>query len=278
MYETYWGLSRPPFPAAIEPDAFVGCLPHQTALLKLRYCVESRLGAAALTGDIGSGKTTLAMQLARELPEPFGPFIHVVFPRMGPAELMAWLAVELGADEQLLEQSGAGVESVLRPLQDQLAAWTARGRHPVLLIDEAHLLDNSRVLETLTLLLNFRTPPGIDFTLMLVGQTALSGILTRVPHLGNRLALSAQLRPLSHDETVDYVSARLAAAGCDREPFAADALATIHTLSGGLPRTIHRLCDLSLLVGYADGLDPIRGSHVHEVAIELPQASLARAC
>lgn len=278
MYETYWGLSRPPFPAALEPDTFVRCLPHQAALLKLRYCVESRLGAAALTGDIGSGKTTLATQLTRELSEPFGPFVHVVFPRLGPAELLAWLAVELGADEQLLEEAGAGVESVLRPLQDQLATWAARGRHPVLLIDEAHLLDNAQILETLTLLLNFRTPPGIDFTLLLVGQPALSGILTRVPHLGNRLALAAHLRPLSQDETADYIASRLTAAGCDREPFAPDAITTIHTLAGGLPRAIHRLCDLSLLVGYADGLDPIRGSHVHDVAIELPRAALARVC
>ena len=98
-----------------------------------------------------------------------------------------------------------------------------------------------------------------------------------MPQLSDRLSLVSQLPPLSQSETADYVSGRLAAAGCTRTPFAPDALATLHALSGGTPRAIGRLCDLALLVGYADGLDTIRGDHIHDVALELPRAVLRQA-
>ena len=276
MYESYWGLSRPPFPAGPDAEGFIACHPHNAALLKLRYTVESSLGVAALTGEIGSGKTTVASRLSDELADPYGPFVHVVFPRLSPSELIGWLAVELGADEQLLETTGESLDGVLRVLRDRLGDWSTRGQHPVLVVDEAHLLKNSPMLEVLMLLLNFRDSSGIDFTLLLVGHTSLSGLLTRVPQLADRLALVAHLPPLTGDETSEYIAGRLAFAGLAESPFAPDALAAIHTLTGGVPRAIGRLCDLALLVGYADGLTSIRADHIHDVALELPRTALKR--
>ena len=277
MYRSYWGLSRPPFPAGPDTEGFVSCHPHQAALLKLRHTVEAGLGAAALIGEIGTGKTTVATRLSEELSESFEPFVHVVFPRLNTAELIAWMAVELGADEHLLETADEGADVALRVMRDQLTEWSRRDRQPVLVIDEAHVLKNSSTLEVLTLLLNFRDPPRIDFTLLLVGHTSLSGLLSRVPQLADRLSLVAQLPPLTQSETAEYVNGRLAAAGCTRTPFAPDAVAALHALSGGTPRAIGRLCDLALLVGYADGLETIRGDHIHDVALELPRAVLRQA-
>ena len=277
MYRNYWGLSRPPFPAGPDTGGFVTCYPHRAALLKLRHTIEAGLGAAALIGEIGTGKTTVVTRLGEELSETFEPFVHVVFPLLNTAELIAWMAVELGADEHLLETADDGADVALRVMRDQLTKWSGRDRHPVLVIDEAHVLNNSSTLEVLTLLLNFRNPPRIDFTLLLIGHTSLAGLLSRVPQLSDRLSLVSQLPPLSQSETADYVSGRLAAAGCTRTPFAPDALATLHALSGGTPRAIGRLCDLALLVGYADGLDTIRGEHIHDVALELPRAVLRQA-
>ena len=277
MYRSYWGLSRPPFPAGPDTEGFVTCHPHRAALLKLQHTVEAGLGAAALIGEIGTGKTTVASRLGQELSEAFEPFVHVVFPRLSTAELIAWMAVELGADEHLLETADEGADVALRVMRDQLAEWSRRDRQPVLVIDEAHVLNHSSTLEVLTLLLNFRDPPRIDFTLLLVGHTSLSGLLSRVPQLADRLSLVSQLPPLSQSETADYVNGRLASAGCTRTPFAPDALATLHALSGGTPRAIGRLCDLALLVGYADGLETIRGDHIHDVSLELPRAVLRQA-
>ena len=277
MYRSYWGLSRPPFPAGPDTGGFVTCYPHRAALLKLRHTIEAGLGAAALIGEIGTGKTTVVTRLGEELSETFEPFVHVVFPLLNTAELIAWMAVELGADQHLLETADDGADVALRVMRDQLTKWSGRDRHPVLVIDEAHVLNNSSTLEVLTLLLNFRNPPRIDFTLLLIGHTSLAGLLSRVPQLSDRLSLVSQLPPLSQSETADYVSGRLAAAGCTRTPFAPDALATLHALSGGTPRAIGRLCDLALLVGYADGLDTIRGDHIHDVALELPRAVLRQA-
>jgi general secretion pathway protein A len=276
MYESYWGLSRPPFPASPDAEGFIPCHPHQVALLKLRYTIESGLGVAALTGEIGAGKTTVVGRLASELSEQFGPYVHVVFPSLSPGELLGWLAVELGADEHLLETTEEGLDTVLRVLRDRLRDWSARGQHPVLIVDEAHLLKNSAMLEVLMLLLNFRDSPGIDFTLLLVGHTSLSGLLTRVPQLAERLALVAHLPSLDAGETNDYIAGRLDRAGSADVPFAPDALAAIHSLTGGVPRAIGRLCDLALLVGYADGLTAIRADHVHDVALELPRTALKR--
>ena len=276
MYESYWGLSRPPFPAGPDPGGFVACHSHQAALLKLRYTVESSLGVAALTGDIGSGKTTVVGRLADELGEPFGPFVHVVFPRLSPRQLIAWLAVELGADESMVERSEMGLDLVLRVLRDRLIDWTTRQRHPVLVVDEAHLLGNSTILELLMLLLNFRDEADINFTLLLVGHSSLSALLTRVPQLADRLALVAHLPSLGADETGRYIVGRLQTAGCSKIPFEPNALAAIHSLTGGVPRAIGRLCDLSLLVGYADGLGTIQAEDVQNVALELPRTALKR--
>jgi len=276
MYESYWGLSRPPFPAGPDTAGFVACHPHQAALLKMRYTIESRLGAAALTGEIGSGKTTVASRLADELDAPHGPFIHLVFPRLSPGELIGWFAVELGADEHMLETTTEGLDTVLRVLRDRLADWATRGQHPVLIVDEAHLLKNSPILEVLMLLLNFRDSPGIEFTLLLVGHTSLSGLLTRAPQLAERLAMVTHLPSLTADETTQYITGRLARADSEKAPFAPDALAAIHALTGGVPRAISRLCDLALLVGYAEGLASIRADHIHDVALELPGEALKR--
>ena len=277
MYRNYWGLSRPPFPAGPDTGGFVTCPPHRAALLKLRHTIEAGLGAAALIGEIGTGKTTVVTRLGEELSETFEPFVHVVFPLLNTAELIAWMAVELGADQHLLETADDGADVALRVQRNQLTEWSRRDRHPVLVIDEAHVLNNSSTLKILTLLLNCRIPPRIAFALLLIGHTSLAGLLSRVPQLSDRLSLVSQLPPLSQSETADYVSGRLAAAGCTRTPFAPDALATLHALSGGTPRAIGRLCDLALLVGYADGLDTIRGDHIHDVALELPRAVLRQA-
>ncbi|MGH7202786.1 MAG: ExeA family protein, partial [Planctomycetaceae bacterium] len=168
MYEQYWGLQRSPFESHCDTSFAYRSQTHQTALLKMRYVLEGRLGAGMLVGGTGCGKTFLGHLLAAEVPERFGPFVHVVFPRLSADELLSYLATQLGAEEP-----GDGLDRTLRALEGQLAWHAEHNCHPVLLIDDAHLIDDSSVFETLQLLLNFQQTAPAAFSLLLVGDRTL---------------------------------------------------------------------------------------------------------
>jgi type II secretory pathway predicted ATPase ExeA len=139
----------------------------------------------------------------------------------------------------------------------------------VIVVDEAQLLEDGGLLEPLRLLLNL-TPDGRPgFTLLLVGQPSVLAMVARHGALDERLDMKAFLPALTADETEAYVAHRLDAAGATREIFTADALTTVHPLTGGVPRRINRLCDLALLVGYANGAHEIDDSDLHAVQDEL---------
>lgn len=273
MYETYWKLAQKPFDAGVDPRAYYPAETHQAALARLRYAIENRRGAALLTGPSGTGKTLLVRLLFEQLDESYRPLVHLVFPQMGPAELLAWLAAELGTSAT--DASPATVDTSVRRIQSRLADNAAQGKHAVIAVDEAHLVDGSRAFETLRLLLNFDHGAGPSLTLLLVGQTAIVPMLGRMPQLEERLGVKCLLRPLVPDEVMAYVQHRLAVAGASRtivEPEAADAL---HRLSQGIPRQINRLCDLALLVGFAEEQRTIGAAQFEAVSQELVAVSAA---
>ncbi|HEY5311648.1 MAG TPA: AAA family ATPase [Pirellulales bacterium] len=265
MYEAYWQLERKPFEPGVDIAAYYPGEAHQAAVLKLRYAVESRSGAALLAGAGGSGKTMLVRLLAERMPEEFQPFVHLVFPQMATAELLAWLAAEF----ENRAPGAASTDDSVRRIQHFLANNAAAGRHAVLAIDEAHLLDSPRTLETLRLLLNFETAGRPGMTLLLVGQPMLIPMVERLPQLDERMGVKCLLRPLTVEETMSYVQHRLALAGAHRSMFSSGALEAVHSLSHGMPRRINRLCDLALLIGFADEQAMIEEAHIEAVAQEL---------
>jgi MSHA biogenesis protein MshM len=275
MYEQHWGLGRAPFRNTADPAFFFRSATHQAALLKLRYAAENRLGACLLAGGVGYGKTCVASMLAHELGETFRPAIHVRFPQLGPAELLSHLAVELGreqpqADSDLPVGSGeSGLDATVRTIERHVCRHAAAGRRPLIVVDDAHLISDQRVFQTLQLLLNFQQQEVCDFTLILVGERTLLGRIGRMPQLNDRLGIKALLRPLSREETFDYVAHRLEAGGAGTTMFDPAALETVFEQSGGVPRKINRLCDLSLLVGYADGLSSVTSAEIEAVSDEL---------
>jgi general secretion pathway protein A len=143
------------------------------------------------------------------------------------------------------------------------------GRHAVVVIDEAQLLDQAAALEVVRLLLNFEVEGRPAMTLLLVGQPSLLPVLDRHPALEERLSVKCLLRPLNLEETVSYVHHRLSAAGAERAIFDNDALTTLYHLSRGAPRQINRLCDLALLIGYADEQPSITAAQLEAVSDEL---------
>ena len=267
MYKTYWQLQARPFENCIDAQFYYPSEVHQGALLKLRYAVESQRGAALLTGTSGSGKTLLVNTLKRQLDERFSPFVHLVFPQMTVPELLAYLAAELGAMPN--PNSTAPVDETVRCLQHFLRDNSARGSHAVIAIDEAQLLLDSGALETLRLLLNFEEADKPALTLLLVGQPQLLPALQRMPGLEARLGVKCLLRTFSLEETVSYVTHRMVAAGSTHEVFTSEALSALHQLTSGNPRRINRLCDLALLIGFAEEQRRINAPQIEAVCNEL---------
>src|SRR5262249_43879973 len=151
MYEAYWQIDRKPFDGGADEEFYYPGESHQGALLKLRYAIESRQAGALLAGASGLGKTLLVQTLFRQLPQHFSPFVHMVFPKMPPDELLAYLATELGAasGHEPVQTIQASVRAIERLLLDN----ARNGRHAVIVIDEAQLLDEAASLEVVRLLL-----------------------------------------------------------------------------------------------------------------------------
>ena len=267
MYENYWQLSRKPFEQSADADFYYPAESHQAAMFKLRYAIEGRQGAAVLAGPGGSGKTLLVEMLSRQLGETASPRVRLVFPQMPAAELLVYLADELGAPH--VGQPRHTVEESVRRIQNVLAENAHRGKHAVVAIDEAHLLEDRGALEALRLLLNFEHEGKPQLTLLLTGQTALLTTLERLPQWDQRLAARCLLGKFTQEETFSYVNHRLMTAGADKTIFETEALEALHELSQGLPRRINRLADLALLLGFADELPAIQPAQIEAVVQEL---------
>jgi general secretion pathway protein A len=271
MYQTYWQLLHKPFESTADQRFYYPSEGHQVALLKLRYAIENRQGAAMLIGAGGTGKTLLLDLLQKHLSDDCAPFVRLVFPQMPAVDLLTYLADELGAP--VVQNPRHTVEESVRRLQRFLAENAENGRHAVVAIDEAHLIEDRRSLEALRLLLNFETESRPQLTFLLVGQPSLISTLQRVPQLEERLAARCLLKPLTQEATLSYVSHRLTAAGGSRPIFDTEGLEALHELSHGNPRKINRLGDLALLVGFADELPAITRGQVEAVSQELSLAA-----
>lgn len=268
MYEAYWQLQSNPFDSLPDSRFFYHSETHQAALLKLNYLVEHRKGAAILVGASGSGKSFVTQVLAEQLPDGAGPLISVLFPQMSSSELLAYLAAELGGETEIMPEVPS-VDRTIRQLQELFATYARRGQHPVIVIEEAHLIDDPQVFMALRLLLNFQPQHGGCFSLILAGQRELLTRIHRLPQLEERIAVKCLLRPLTYEETLGYIAQRIRMAGGQQELFESDALEALFELSSGLPRRLNRLCDLALLVGFADSSSIISSEQVEAVAEEL---------
>ncbi|MHB8897828.1 MAG: ExeA family protein [Thermoguttaceae bacterium] len=267
MYESFWQLDAKPFDTGCDPRYFFPGEVHQAALLKLRYAIENRRGAAMLTGASGLGKTLLVELLKSTLADSIAPIVHLVLPRMGADELLAYLADEF--QDSPLGDGTPGMHRSLRRIRDFLAGNAEAGRHAAVVVDEAHTIDDPAMLDVLRMLLNFEHQGRPALTLLLVGQTGLMTAVERTPQLEERLDVTCLLYPLGRVETAAYVAHRLRAAGAVKGIFSEEALDTLFELSVGAPRRINRLCDLALLVGYAEELDTNTPSHLQSVQREL---------
>jgi general secretion pathway protein A len=272
MYQAYWQLDARPFEHTSDERFYFAAESQRGALLKLRYVLENRRGAAVLAGESGLGKTLLAHTIVRELDDSFTPRVHLVFPQMPPDQLLAYLADQLTGQPSPLTGT---IDQNVRRIEQHLGANAQAGKHAIVVIDEAHLLTNRQSLEAIRLLMNFQHDGQPVATFLLTGQTSLVLAVRRLPALDERVAVTCVLTRLPAAETGRYIQHRLSAAGAKRTIFEPEAIETIHELSHGVPRRINRLCDLALLVGYGEELRTLTSQHVESIHQELIGAAAA---
>jgi type II secretory pathway predicted ATPase ExeA len=245
VYEAHFGLKRRPFRESVSPTVYVGLPSHDAVLRRLRFALEDGQGPAVLFGPAGAGKTLLARCLASELR---AAAVHLTYPALPAAELVAHLADEFGGP---IDPSRP-LYVTLKQLRNQLATLAAGANRPLLVVDDAHLIDSVATFDAMRLLLNFAATGPPDLSLLFVGGAEV--LLEIPPGLADRLAARCLLGPLTEAETSAYILGRLAAAGAKSPLFTNAALAFLHRAGDGLPRRLNHLADLALLIASSENL------------------------
>ena len=248
MYETFYGMRHKPFSITPNQETLFESAKHGLALTYLRYALRDNIGFLLLTGDIGTGKTTLLRRLMAEQKD--APLdVAVVFNTNADA---------LQLLQMILSDFGAGAIPETKPacitaLNELLIANFAANRRSLLIIDEAQNL-SPEALEEVRLLSNLHTDSEGLLQIILCGQPELREIV-RAPglrQLAQRIALSYHLAPLDSEETGAYIRHRLQCAGAATDIFTDEALERVYAHTGGIPRRINILCNAALVYGFAD--------------------------
>ena len=270
MYVPFFGLDREPFSIAPDPRFLFMSERHREALAHLLYGVGGGGGFVLLTGEIGAGKTTVCRCFLEQIP-PHCAMAYIFNPRLTVAELLQTVCDEFGIAVPPRPPGETGVKAGVDALNAFLLRAHAEGRSAVLIIDEAQSLAPD-VLEQLRLLTNLETAERKLLQIILIGQPELREMLARpdMEQLAQRVIARYHLGPLSREETEPYIRHRLAVAGAQaRMPFEPAALASIHRLTGGVPRRINLLADRALLGAYAQQRAQVDKRTVEQAAREV---------
>jgi len=247
MYLEHFGLLESPFSIAPDPRYLYMSERHREALAHLLYGLESDGAFILLTGDVGTGKTTVSRCLLEQVPL-YTNLALLLNPKLSALELLQVICDELQIDYDPQQLS---IKNLIDGINTYLLEQHALGRNTVLLIEEAQNLDLD-VLEQLRLLTNLETSERKLLQVILLGQPEFLDVLSRpeLSQLAQRITARFHLSPLNFDEVQEYVSHRLAVAGCRRPLFSYPRLKQVYQYSGGVPRLINVICDRALLGAY----------------------------
>ena len=271
MYTEFYGLLEKPFNIIPDPSFLYLSRKHRTALTYLEYGLTDRIGFVVLTGEIGTGKTTLIKQLLKQISTDVE--VAVVFNTNVSSEQL----LELILYKFELEVPVRGKAGCLDTLNQFLIEKYALGKRTLLIVDEAQNL-SMKALEEIRMLSNLQSRKDPLIQILLVGQP---GLRTRLQHpllaqLSQRIAVSYHLAPLSMKETKAYIAHRLRVAGSDNDKlFTQQAVEQLFHHSGGIPRIINLLCDAALVYGYVDHLLTINKSIIEQVVSDKQELDLS---
>lgn len=265
MYLSHFGLNEQPFSIAPDPSFLYLSERHQEALGHLLYGAGQTGGFVALTGEVGTGKTTLVRTLLEQKLDNVDIAL-CLNPGLSVNDFVESLCDELG----VTYESGASLRQLSSTLNKALLASHAAGRHSVAIIDEAQNLSRE-VLEQIRLLTNLETNKDKLLRIILVGQPELQELLARndLRQLAQRITARYHLGELSRPETEAYIQHRLSVAGTQNALFTKAATRSIYDVSEGTPRLINIICDRALTIAYAAELSTVGAKQVGEAAREL---------
>ncbi len=250
MYESYWKLKEKPFRNTPDPRFLYSSKEHEDALMKLMYTVTERMGAGMLTGVFGCGKTLLGQTLLEQLDREKYKVAFISNPQLPYVELLRAIVRNLKSIELPIKKTELLADHLLEILSQILENNMRDGKETVIIIDEAHIIKDEQVLEELRLLLNFQLKDRFLLTLLLFGQPELRDRIEDNKQLEQRIAIKCHLDSLEDEETGKYIEHRMKVAGGRKGIFTDKAMKLIHDRSGGIPRRINRICDVSLLDGF----------------------------
>jgi general secretion pathway protein A len=267
MYLSFFGLNEKPFAITPDPRYLYLSERHAEALAHLLYGINESGGFIQLTGEVGTGKTTVVRTLLSRVPHHADVAV-ILNPRVTPVEFLLTICEELGLN--IADADRDSVKQMVDALNRRLLAAHADGRRIIVIVDEAQNL-SAEVLEQVRLLTNLETPTQKLLQIILIGQPELRELLdrTELRQLAQRITGRYHLEPLSREETRGYVRHRLRVAGASEDIFTPSALAEVHRLAQGIPRVINVTCDRALLGAYTQETRKVAAGLVRRAAGEV---------
>lgn len=265
MYNTFYGLKENPFNITSDPAFFFDSSRHLEAFSHLKYGIEQRKGILVITGEIGTGKTTLCRTLLNRLNQKIKTAL-ILNPTFSETQLLQLILKDLG-----IEHNRKDKLSLINSLNEFLIKETGQGNNVVLIIDEAQNL-NVRQLEQVRLLSNLETEKEKLLQITLVGQSELFDKLklSSLRQLNQRITIRYHILPLEISEIGNYICHRLKIAGATKKlNFTNKAIETIYLYSKGIPRMINILCDRALLAGFVKEVLTIDDKIINQCAREI---------
>ena len=264
MYLQFYGLRDLPFSLTPDPRFLYFTASHREVMANLHYGIQHGKGLIVVTGEVGTGKTTLLRAMVARLDRSVVSS-YVFNPGLTAPELYQHLAADFGLGETTSKSE------MMMKLGRLLMMRHSRGLRTVLIVDEAQGLSRE-LLEEVRLLLNFETYTEKQLQIVLVGQPELRGLLNspELRQLKQRISLRCEIKPLKADDVSAYIRTRLQVAGASRlNLFTADAVALIYRASEGIPRLVNNICDNALLTGFAGNRRRITAEIISDVAESL---------
>ena len=268
LYGEYFGLTSQPFSVSPDPKFLYRSPSHREGLAQLTYGIKARRGFVVLTGEVGTGKTTLIHSLLQQLDDGHTHTAFVFTFVTSPKDLLRSVCEDFGLIS--ISDGQKDMHDYLAQLNQFLLESYRKGDNVALVIDEAQNL-SPEVLEGVRLLSNFETSQDKVLQIILVGQPELAARLNQpeLRQLKQRVALRYHLNPLNLGEVREYIAKRLEIAGGRASIFPAQTVDAVHAYSGGIPRLINILCDNGMLTAYALSKPSVEVGMIEETAHDL---------
>jgi type II secretory pathway predicted ATPase ExeA len=262
MFREFFDLDVRPFGKTPNPAFLYESTQHREALARLEFAVDEK-ELALLTGDVGSGKTTLSRCLIDRIGDS-RPIVLIINPLMTPSQLLRTIASGLGLTPRYFRID------LLDQIYERLYELYEEGKEPVIMIDEAQLIPGKATFEEIRLLTNFQLDDQNLVTVILIGQPELDDRLSHKAYraLRQRIGIRYSLTALSHEETTAYVAHRIQVAGGETNPFTIEAMEAIHRFSSGIPRLINTLATTALLDAFGEEMLEISAAVIESAALE----------